>query len=51
VLELEKPSIAMIRTGFFETDTVKDFGRQMDDRGVYAWWRKAMGFTGHADRL
>ncbi|GAB7346999.1 hypothetical protein MBLNU459_g3149t1 [Dothideomycetes sp. NU459] len=32
------------RRGLYETATVKDFGSQMQDRGVYAWWRKAMGY-------
>lgn len=41
----------MKQTGLFESDTVKDFGHQMQQRGVYAWWRKAMGFTGSSDRL
>ncbi|KAF2483647.1 hypothetical protein BDY17DRAFT_297774 [Neohortaea acidophila] len=31
--------------GLFETDSVADFGRQMEERGVLAWWRKAMGYT------
>jgi len=39
------------KTGLHESDTVKDFGHQMQQRGVHAWWRQAMGFTGQADRL
>lgn len=39
----------MKRTGLFESETVKDFGSQMQQRGVYAWWREAMGFTGSYD--
>ena len=38
-------------TGLFESETVKDFGNQMQQRGVYAWWRQGMGFTGSEDRL
>jgi hypothetical protein len=41
----------MKRIGLFESDTVKDFGGQMQQRGVYAWWRDAMGFTGSYDRI
>ena len=41
----------MERTGLFESDTVKDFGSQMQQRGVYAWWRDAMGFTGMYDKI
>jgi len=37
--------------GLHETDTVKDFGHQMELRGVYAWWRRAMGYAGQPDRL
>jgi hypothetical protein len=38
-------------TGLFESETVRDFGSQMQQRGVYAWWRQGMGFTGSEDRL
>jgi hypothetical protein len=38
-------------TGLFESETVRDFGNQMQQRGVYAWWRQGMGFTGSEDRL
>jgi len=38
-------------SGLHETDTVKDFGTQMEQRGVYAWWRTAMGYAGKEDRL
>ncbi|TKA29592.1 hypothetical protein B0A50_03605 [Salinomyces thailandicus] len=27
-------------TGLHETESVKDFAQQMQDRGVFAWWRK-----------
>lgn len=30
---------------FEEIDTVKEFGKQMEERGVLEWWRKAMDFT------
>ena len=35
----------MPSTGFFETESVKDFGGQMRQRGVLAWWRKGMGYA------
>ncbi|KAF2166388.1 hypothetical protein M409DRAFT_66830 [Zasmidium cellare ATCC 36951] len=37
--------------GLFEVSAVKDFAADMEKRQVYAWWRKAMGFTGSEDRL
>lgn len=37
--------------GLFEVNAVKDFAAEMEKRQVYAWWRKAMGFTGSEDRL
>ncbi|KAK3698112.1 hypothetical protein LTR37_017070 [Vermiconidia calcicola] len=37
--------------GFFETESVKDFGHQMQQRGVFAWWRKAMGYASDDQRL
>ncbi|KAG9571150.1 hypothetical protein KCU71_g665, partial [Aureobasidium melanogenum] len=36
---------SQVRPGLYETDTVSDFGKQLQDRGVYAWWRKAMGYA------
>ncbi|RMX89615.1 hypothetical protein D0869_00751 [Hortaea werneckii] len=41
----------LVREGLHETETVKDFAQQMYDRGVFGWWRKAMGYTGQQDRL
>lgn len=29
-----------------ERGTVKEFGQDMKDRGIWDWWRKAMGYTG-----
>ncbi|KAA8644892.1 hypothetical protein EYZ11_007484 [Aspergillus tanneri] len=31
--------------GLFEVETVKDFGSIMQQRGVWHWWRKGMGYT------
>ena len=39
------------KTGLYETESVKDFAMRMDDRGVLAWWKKAMGYTGSEGRL
>ncbi|KAK5119888.1 hypothetical protein LTR85_007214 [Meristemomyces frigidus] len=39
------------RTGLHETDSVKDFGQQMQERSVYAWWRKSMGYAGQDHHL
>ncbi|ERF70463.1 hypothetical protein EPUS_04741 [Endocarpon pusillum Z07020] len=30
---------------FEEIDTVKEFGKHMEEKGVLEWWRKAMDFT------
>jgi hypothetical protein len=30
---------------FEEVETVKDFGKCMEDQDILEWWRKAMGFT------
>lgn len=38
-------------SGLHESETVKDFGHQMEMRGIHAWWRRAMGYTGQSDRL
>ncbi|KAK4621586.1 hypothetical protein CLAFUW4_06891 [Fulvia fulva] len=45
------PSGSDHRTGLYETDSVKDFAVQMDNRGILAWWKKGMGYTGSEDRL
>ena len=39
------------RSGLHEIDTVKEFGVQMEQRGVHTWWREAMGYTGKDDHL
>lgn len=41
----------LVGEGLHETESVKDFAQQMHDRGVFGWWRKAMGYTGQQDRL
>ena len=37
--------------GLYETDSVKDFGDQMQQRGVFNWWRRGMGFANQPERL
>ncbi|KAL1304181.1 hypothetical protein AAFC00_000605 [Neodothiora populina] len=37
--------LAQQQRGLHETDSVKDFAARMHARGVYAWWRRGMGFT------
>ncbi|PYH44781.1 uncharacterized protein BP01DRAFT_66574 [Aspergillus saccharolyticus JOP 1030-1] len=32
------------RPGVSEVDTVKEFGSLMEQRGVWKWWRKGMGY-------
>lgn len=49
--EVDGRSREPISTGLFETDSVKDFATQMENRGVLEWWRKAMGYSGSDDRL
>ncbi|OGM41356.1 hypothetical protein ABOM_009916 [Aspergillus bombycis] len=31
--------------GLEEVETVKEFGSIMEDRGVWRWWRKGMGYV------
>jgi len=33
------------KAGLSEVDTVKEFGSLMEQRGVWQWWRKGMGYT------
>jgi hypothetical protein len=32
------------KAGLTEIDTVKEFGSVMEQRGVWMWWRKGMGY-------
>ncbi|PWY69458.1 hypothetical protein BO83DRAFT_73187 [Aspergillus eucalypticola CBS 122712] len=36
----------VIRAGVCEVETVKEFGILMEQRGVWKWWRKGMGYVG-----
>lgn len=33
------------KAGLSEVETVKEFGGLMEQRGVWQWWRKGMGYT------
>jgi hypothetical protein len=33
-----------VEPGFFETDSVQDFGLHMHQRALWSWWRRAMGY-------
>ncbi|KAK0344683.1 hypothetical protein LTR59_012500 [Friedmanniomyces endolithicus] len=33
------------RQGLHETESVRDFGEQMANRSIHAWWRKGMGYS------
>lgn len=41
----------LVTTGLHEVDSVKDFGAEMERRGVLEWWRTAMEFETPGDRL
>ncbi|KAJ9266272.1 hypothetical protein DTO195F2_1387 [Paecilomyces variotii] len=34
------------RPGLSEVDSVKEFGNIMEQKGIWCWWRKAMGYAG-----
>lgn len=33
------------KPGLREVESVKEFGGMMEDRGIWAWWRKSMGYA------
>lgn len=37
--------------GLHETQSVKVFWAEMQKRGVYHWWQKAMGYAGDEQQL
>lgn len=48
-VKLDDASNAAVTTpkaGLVEADSVKEFGRLLEERGVYAWWRLHMGYAG-----
>jgi hypothetical protein len=34
------------KAGLSEVESVKEFGSLMEQRGVWQWWRKGMGYLG-----
>ena len=49
--EHDSDDIHLKPPGLYETDSVKDFGDQMQQRGVFAWWRRGMGYAKQPERL
>lgn len=41
----QKKTEEMSKAGLSEVETVKEFGGLMEQRGVWQWWRKGMGYT------
>ncbi|KAJ5489543.1 hypothetical protein N7539_004433 [Penicillium diatomitis] len=35
---------AGVDVGLAEVDSVREFGHRMEERGVWKWWRKGMGY-------
>ncbi|CAI6089361.1 hypothetical protein V2G26_005874 [Clonostachys chloroleuca] len=35
----------LLATGFYETESVAEFGKELEKRGLAAWWKKAMGYS------
>ncbi|KAK4225020.1 hypothetical protein QBC38DRAFT_369676 [Podospora fimiseda] len=44
---LIEPAVGKLQEqiGLFEVGDVNDFATAMEERGISAWWRKAMGFA------
>ncbi|KAH9845631.1 hypothetical protein Tdes44962_MAKER06466 [Teratosphaeria destructans] len=41
----------MAAVGLYETESVREFGRRMQARGVFEWWRRGMGYSGPGERF
>lgn len=48
-LEHESSESRHVPLGLFEVGTVKEFGAIMQQRGVWSWWRKGMGYVSDDD--
>ncbi|CAH0020519.1 unnamed protein product [Clonostachys rhizophaga] len=35
----------LLATGFYETESVAEFGKELGKRGLASWWKKAMGYS------
>lgn len=44
--QLPQTKMRDIKAGVSEVETVKEFGSLMEQRGVWKWWRKGMGYVG-----
>ncbi|KAK6437451.1 hypothetical protein LTR95_006355 [Oleoguttula sp. CCFEE 5521] len=51
VREVKPTKSLCTEPGLAEIETVKDFGLQMQRRGVYEWWRVGVGYAGQSDRF
>ncbi|KAB2576633.1 hypothetical protein DBV05_g4754 [Lasiodiplodia theobromae] len=38
-----------VPVGLFEVGTVKEFGAIMQQRAIWSWWRKGMGYVSEDD--
>ncbi|OJD33028.1 uncharacterized protein BKCO1_3400023 [Diplodia corticola] len=43
--ENDASGIRDVQVGLFEVGTVKEFGAIMQQRSVWSWWRKGMGYV------
>lgn len=50
-IENSRDSKALDTAGLHEIHAIKDFGAEMERRGVRQWWRKAMEFDPPDHRL
>ncbi|KAL2809857.1 hypothetical protein BJX63DRAFT_434816 [Aspergillus granulosus] len=41
----DSPGVEEVKAGLSEIDTVKEFGSIMEQRRVWKWWRKGMGYV------
>jgi hypothetical protein len=41
---------ANLGIGLEEIESVKEFGRRMEERGLLQWWRKGMGYNVKEER-
>ena len=51
VTEQEVDSGGLETSSLAETTSVKAFGQIMQQRGVFEWWRKGMGYTANEDKM
>lgn len=44
VASVEEMQVDGLKPGMREVESVKEFGKIMEERGVWEWWRKGMGY-------